>query len=156
MTDDVSSTKTLAVNATDLRTTFEFVSAAAPSEHSAYICLDTGKIYCQLSFAGLEGEADIPEDLEISDRYISVPHKNDLGLGSRLALTFITQELPEDYHTVAGYFRRPGAYGRFKELLHARGKLQAWYEFEECATEKALLAWCEENDIRPVDDESAP
>ena len=146
----MTSTKTVSVNATDLRTTFEFVSAGAPFEHSAYICLDTGKIYWQSISAGLEEEIDLPEDLETSDRYIAVPHKNDLGLGRRLALAFVVQELPDDYDTVAGFFRRRGAYGRFKELLHARGILQPWYEFEDRAMEKALLAWCEENGIRPV------
>ena len=35
----MTSTKTVAVNATDLRTAFDFVSSGAPSELSAYICL---------------------------------------------------------------------------------------------------------------------
>ena len=144
----MTSTKTVSVNATELRTTFEFVSAAAPSEHAAYICLDTGKIYFQA--VGLEEEEDLPEDLEIADRYIAVPHRNDHDLGRRLALAFADQELPGDYDTVAGFFRRRGAYGRFKDLLQARGKLQSWYEFEDRATEKALLAWCEVNGIQPV------
>ena len=76
----MTSTKTVSVNAEELRTTFEFVSFGAPLEHSAYICVDTGKIYCHSISAGLE-EEDLPEDLETSDRYIAVPHKNDLGLG---------------------------------------------------------------------------
>jgi hypothetical protein len=155
MTDDEVPATTVTVNTTELRTTFEFVSAGALFEHSAYICRDTGKIYCSFS-AGLAEEADLPEDLETSDLYIAVPHKNELGLGSRLALAFVDQELPDDYHSVAGYFRRRGAYRRFKELLDARGKLQSWYEFETHAMEEALLAWCEENGIQPVDDESAP
>jgi hypothetical protein len=147
----MTSTKTVSVNATDLRTTFEFVSAGAPFEHNAYICLDTGKIYWQSISAGLEEEVALPEDLETSDRYIAVPHKNDLSLGRRLALAFVAQELPDDYDTVAGFFRRRGAYGRFKKLLHARSMLQPWYVFEDRAMEKALLAWCEETGIRPVD-----
>jgi len=147
----MTSTKMVSINATDLRAAFEFVSAGAPLEHSAYICLDTGKIYSQSISAGLEEEVDLPEDLETSDRYIAVPHKNDLGLGRRLALAFVDQELPDDHDTAAGFFRRRGAYGRFKQLLHARGMLQPWYEFEDRAMEKALLAWCEENGIRPVD-----
>jgi hypothetical protein len=77
----MTSTKTVSVNAEELRTTFEFVSFGAPLEHSAYICVDTGKIYCHSVSAGLEEEEDLPEDLETSDRYIAVPHKNDLGLG---------------------------------------------------------------------------
>ena len=81
----MTSTKTVSVNAEELRTIFAFVSFCAPLEHSAYICLDTGKIYCHSLSAGLE-EEDLPEDLETTDRYISVPHKNDLGLRRRLAL----------------------------------------------------------------------
>jgi hypothetical protein len=79
----MTSTKTVSVNAEELRTTFEFVSFGAPLEHSAYICVDTGKIYCHSVSAGLE--EDLPEDLGPSDRYIAVPHKNELGLGRCLA-----------------------------------------------------------------------
>jgi hypothetical protein len=42
----MTATKTVSVNAEELRTTFEFVSFGTPLEHSAYICVDTGKIYC--------------------------------------------------------------------------------------------------------------
>src|SRR5215468_5990348 len=106
----MTSKKTVSVNAEELRTTFEFVSFGAPLEHSAYICVDTGKIYCHSLSAGLGEEEDLPEDLETSDRYIAVPHKNDLGLGRRLALVFVAQELSDEYNTVAGFFRRRGAY----------------------------------------------
>src|SRR6516162_9037459 len=146
----VTSPKTVSVNAEELRTTFEFVSFGAPLEHSAYICVDTGKIYCHSLSAGLE-EEDLPEDLETSDNYIAVPRKNDLGLGRRLALAFVDQEVSDEYDTVARFFGRRGAYGRFKSLLHARGMVEQWYEFENRATEEALLAWCEENGIQPVD-----
>jgi len=110
-----------------------------------------GKIYCHSLSAGLEEEEDLPEDLETSDRYIAVPHKNDLGLGRRLALAFVAQELSDEYDTVAGFFGRRGAYGHFKALLHARGMLEQWYAFENHSMEEALLAWCEENGIQPVD-----
>ena len=80
-----------------------------------------------------------------------MPHKNDLGLGRRLALAFVAQELSDEYNTVAGFFRRRGAYSHFKALLHARGMLEQWYAFENRAMEEALLAWCEENGIQPVD-----
>jgi Uncharacterised protein family (UPF0158) len=147
----LTSTKTVSVNAEELRTTFEFVSSGAPLEHNAYICVDTGKIYCHSLSAGLEEEEDLPKDLETSDHYIALPHKNDLGLGRRLALAFVAQELSDESDTVAGFFRRRGAYGRFKALLHARRTLEQWYELENRAMEEALLAWCEENGIQPVD-----
>jgi len=97
----MTSTKTVSVNAEELRTAFEFVSFGAPLEHSSYICVDTGKIYCHSVSVGLEEEEDLPEDLETSDRYIAVPHKNDLGLGRRIALAFVDQELSDEYDTVA-------------------------------------------------------
>jgi hypothetical protein len=146
-------TKTVSVNAADLRTAFDFVSFGASLEHSAYICLDTGKIYWQSMSADLEEQEDLPDDLETSDRYIAVPHQNDLDLGRRLALAFIERELPDDYETAAGVFRRRGAYGRFKDLLHARGLLDRWYEFENHATDEALCAWCDENGIQLVDEQ---
>lgn len=84
-----------------------------------------------------------------------MPHKNDLDLGRRLVMAFIDQDLPEDYDTVAAFFHRRGAYGRLKELLAERGKLNVWYDFEKRATDSALRAWCEEAGIRLVGNESA-
>ena len=87
----------------ELLDAFEFVSSGAPFEHSAYICADTGAIYWASSMIDLEEK--VPDNLETSDRYIAVPHKNDLNLGRNLALFFVEQELPDDYNTVAGFFR---------------------------------------------------
>ena len=139
--------ETVSVNADELRIAFEFVSSGAPSEHNAYICLDTGRIYWDSASAGLD-EDDLPDDLETSDRYIAVPHKNDLGLGRRLALSFADREMPDSYNIVAGFFRRRGAYARFKDLLETRGLLKLWYETENQAMEEALVAWCEENGVQ--------
>ena len=148
----MTATKPVPVNAADLRTAFEYVGAGAPFENSAYICLDTGKIFWKLDPADPGNEEDLPADLETSDRYLPVPHKNDLDLGRHLVLDFIDQELPADHDTVTDFFRRRGAYGRFKALLDTRGMLQRWYEFEDRATEQALRAWCEESGIQLVGD----
>ena len=59
-------------------------------------------------------------------------------------------ELPDDYDTVTGFFRRRGAYGRFKNLMDTRGKLERWYDFEARATDAALRAWCAEHGIELV------
>ena len=50
-------------------------------------------------------------------------HKNDLGLGQDLVMSFIEQELPDEFNTVASYFRKNGAYRRFKDLLEERDQL---------------------------------
>jgi hypothetical protein len=135
----------------DLSAAFDFVSLAAPMEHQAYISIDTGTIHWISAVNPLDEE--IPEDLETSDRYIEVPHKNDLDLGSDLALRFATEELPGRYNTVEQFFRHRSAYARFKELMASEGCLDKWYAFEAESTERALRNWCTENDINVVGNE---
>jgi hypothetical protein len=132
----------------DLSAAFDFVSFAAPMEHHADLSLDTGTIYWVSELNPIEEET--PEDLETSDRYLAIPHKNDLGLGSDLALRFAAAELPARYNTVAQFFGRRGAYARFKELLASEGCLDKWYAFEAESAEQALRNWCADNKINVV------
>jgi len=136
------------INFSELRNAFEFVSSGPSSQHSAYICVDTGIIYWTSNVMDLE--EDIPDDLETSDRYIQVPHKNDLKLGQGLALSFIDQEIPHDYNFAASLFRKRGAYRRFKELVQSEGLLEKWFAFEANASDMALQDWCKENHIELV------
>lgn len=139
----------------ELSLAFEFVSAGLPMEHNAYISIDTGQIYWISDLNPTEEE--IPDDLETSDRYIAIPHKNELGLGRNLALRFVAQELPQCYERAKAFFRSRGAYARFKQLLEFEGVLEKWYEFEEESVEKALRNWCAENSIQLIEkgDESS-
>ena len=136
----------VAIKYADLLDAFEFVSFGAPFESSAFICADTGVIYCTSDT--LELDEEVPDDLETSERYIAIPHKNDLNLGRDLVLSFVDQALPDDHGTVAGFFRRKGAYSRFKQLLESRRVLDAWFAFEAHAVEAALRQWCEDNSIQ--------
>jgi hypothetical protein len=81
---------------------------------------------------------ELPEDIGTSDRDVSIPHKNDLDLGRRLALAFVARALPDDYEMARQFFQRRGAYSRFKDLLNRRSVLEAWHHFEEQATNEAL------------------
>ena len=135
----------------DLSAAFDFVSFGAPMEHQAYISLDTGDIYWVSELNPVD--EDVPDDLETSDRYIAVPHKNDLDLDNRLALDFAAAELPDHYETIQGFFRHQGAYGRFKELLAAQGCLDKWYAFEAESAAKALKNWCSENGIEVTEND---
>lgn len=137
----------VAIKYADLRDAFDFVNFGDPFESSAFICADTGVIYRRSDT--LELDEEVPEDLETSDRYIAIPHKNELNLGRDLVLSFVDQALPNDYNTVAGFFRSKGAYSRFKQLLESRGVLNAWYLFETHAVEAALRQWCDENKVQP-------
>lgn len=130
----------------DLSAAFDFVSFAGPTEHRAYVSLDTGAIYWISETNPIE-EDTLPDDLETSDRYIQIPHKNELDLGNSLALRFVEERLPDRYTDVEAFFRRRGAYARFKELLAAEGRLEEWYSFEAESTDRALREWCKANEI---------
>jgi hypothetical protein len=135
----------------DLSAAFDFVSFAAPMEHHAYVSIDTGTIYWISDANPLEEET--PDDLETSDRYIAIPHKNDLDLGRDLVFRFVAEQLPGLYNRADQFFRHRGAYARFKELLSSEGCLDQWYAFEAESRERALKNWCRENDINVVDNE---
>jgi len=138
----------------DLAAAFDFVGWGQPMEHTAYISLDTGTIYWDSDADA--GEFEIPDDLGESDRDLAVPHKNDLDLGRDLVLRFVAAELPNQYARVDGFFHRRGAYARFKDLLEAEGRLDAWYAFEAAETDVALRDWCREHDIQIIDDNPGP
>ena len=55
------------------------------------------------------------------------------------------------YTDVQAFFRRRGAYARFKELLATEGCLEEWYVFEAESTERALREWCHANEIQLVE-----
>jgi hypothetical protein len=122
-------------------------------ESRAFVNRDTGSLHFISDTLDLNEEP--PEDLESSDKYLALPHKIDLDLGRDLALSFIEQHLPKEFDRVVRYFRKRGAYGRFKELLDDRGVLEDWYAFEKEATERALRQWCEEHDIEIIPEAAA-
>jgi hypothetical protein len=134
-----------AVKYSELEDGFAFVSFAAPMENAAYIARDTGIIYCTSEANPLD--EDVPDDLENPDRYVAIPHKNDLDLGRNLALRFVAQELAYHGEKVNDIFRHKGAYARFKDLLESMGLMEEWYSFEAEATGRALRDWCAENGI---------
>jgi hypothetical protein len=126
----------------DLELAFEFVSSSPPFEHSAYVSLETGGVYWESE------DEELPEDIDDADRYVAVPHKNDLDLGRDLALRFAEAHVSDRYHEIADAFRHRGAYGRFKSILASAGRLDAWYAFEATETDRALEEWCAENGLR--------
>ena len=142
------------INYDDLELAFGFVNSGAPMESRAYISLDTGHIYWVSEQT--DDEEELPEDLVTSDRYIAVPHKNDLDLGRRLVMRFVRQAMPESEAQVEAIFSRRGAYARYKDLLDAKGQLDPWYRFEEIAQKEALREWCAENEIELADEPPSP
>ncbi len=132
------------MNYSEIEDAFLFVSSAPPFEHEAYLNKETGEFY----YVSALGDSDeLPDDLEESDKYISIPHKNDLDLGRDLVFAFVSANLSDEYGKVRGIFSGRGAYARYKDLLESKGQLEAWYEFENQAVKTALLEWCKEKNI---------
>jgi hypothetical protein len=136
------------VSLPDLLDAFEWVSASTILENLAYVSRSTGKTY--ITSREMDVGDELPDDIDDGREYLAVPHKNELNLGSHLAISFAENWLPESADAVHAFFRQRGAYGRFKELLERKGCLDAWYQYEAQAVEEALREWCRANDIAVV------
>jgi hypothetical protein len=136
------------VSFVDLQFAFEFVSAGGMGENQAFLDKQTGKIHWHSENLGPvdDEKEELPDDID-DEKYIEIPHKNELDLGKPLVMAFVREFLPDEFEQVHQIFRRRGAYGRFKSLLVRKGALDRWYDFSAKAEEAALRAWCEENSI---------
>ena len=134
----------------DLESALMWVSDGGLGGNQAYVALDTGKIYWTSEYNDVEVEEDRPDDLETSDRYVMLPHKNELDLGRDLVQRFVTELLPKHSDEIDSMFCRKGAYARFKNFLDAKAKLDEWHRFEAEAQEDVLRAWCSDNGLEMV------
>lgn len=138
----------MAVSFDDIENAFLFASMGPQFTHYAYLCRETGKIYYESEM----GDSDeLPEDIEDPEKYITIPHKNELDLGRALVIEFTEKYLPEEVDKVNLFFRRKGAYSRYKDFLERRGLLKDWYEFENERQTAVLREWCRENNIEIKD-----
>jgi hypothetical protein len=128
----------------EIELAFNFVSSNQPETNYAILNLETGDIYYK---SDMIDEEEFPEDIEESDDYIWIPHKNDLDLGKELVFAFARECIPEQFNEIKGFFRHKGAYANLKNLLRRIGKLKEWETFENDAMIKALKEWCCENEI---------
>jgi hypothetical protein len=139
----------ISVTYSDLLEAFDWVSASAPGDNSAYICRATGRIYLASSL--IELDEKLPEDIDDAARYLEVPYKYDFDLGKNLVLRFAEDHLPDDCEKIEGFFRRSGAYRKFKDLLKRHNALDDWYKYEAEAVEMELREWSRENAL-PLED----
>jgi len=136
------------VSLDDLDSAMEWVSSDFV-DNLAYVCRDSGKIYWISGEPGvLDEEEEIPDDIENPDKYVPVPDKRNLDLGSHLVFDFTARYLPQYYDQVRDMFRSKGAYGRFKDLLERQDTIQAWYAFSDEQEIKALKEWCKEEGLQ--------
>jgi hypothetical protein len=74
-------------------------------------------------------------------------YKHDLDLGRNIVFQFMDECLPESTDAVRAFFRKKGAYAKFKDFLERKNQLEAWWKFEAKATETALREWAEDHDL---------
>jgi hypothetical protein len=128
----------------DIQKAHEFVSSSPLDENQAILNLKTGEI---LYKSGMLDEEEFPGEIETSDDFVWVPHREDLDWGAGLMMDFVELYLPAERKTVKRMLRRANALSNFQELLTRLGKLEAWQAFEKEETKNALLDWCDENEI---------
>jgi hypothetical protein len=128
----------------DVLDLFELVNFGSQFDHEGYICKASGKTYFHSEFG--DNEEELPNDIT-DERYLVIPHKNELNLGINLAFDFIQEYLPKEFEKVRSIFYRKGVYAKFKSLLESSGKIEEWYKFEAKRTEQALREWCAEQDV---------
>jgi hypothetical protein len=114
-------------------------------ENEAYLSKETGAVYWHSEYS--DDIEEVPNDIDDGEKYLLIPHRNDLGLGKPLALRFTEDFLSGDLGKVREIFGRRGAYSRFKDLLENRRLLDRWHDFEAAAQKQALLNWCKENGV---------
>jgi hypothetical protein len=128
----------------DLLAAYEWVSSS-PDDSVAFVSRVTGNVHW--SSSTMELDDVLPEDIDDGSIYVVVPNKHDLNLGKDLALAFVEEQFADSYQIVADFFRQRGAYGRFKDFLERKGRLEAWYDYEAKATELALREWATEEGL---------
>ena len=134
----------MTVSFDDIENAFFFVSMDQQFMHNAYLCKESGEIF----YTSEMGDSDeLPEDIDDPDKYITIPHKNDLDLGKSLVIEFTSKYLSEELDRVYSIFRRKGAYSRYKDFLLQKGFLDEWYEYENERQDKILKEWCRSNNI---------
>jgi len=134
----------MAISFDEIENAFFFVSMDQQGMHNASLCKETGQIFYT---SGMGDSDELPEDVDDPDKYITIPHKNDLELGKALVIEFTSKYLPEELDRVYSIFRSKGAYSRYKDLLERKGFIDEWYKYESERQKAALKGWCMENNI---------
>ena len=138
----------------DILQAFEFADASGGMGGCrTFVCRQTGKIYYQFDDDTLQELEDdeLPDDIDDETKYLPMPNSRDLSLGKPLVLDFVREHLPSDLDDVRDIFSKRGAYQKFKNLLSRRGAIDAWHDYRNRATKRALRDWCEVHSIEIVD-----
>jgi hypothetical protein len=113
------------VSLKDIREAFEFACAASGGEHQAFLCKQSGKLYCH---SELCDDSDIvPDDIGDSEKFLQIPDKRDLDLGKPLALDFARQFLPGDFDSTI--FQQKGRLRQIQGSVGSKGRARSMVRF---------------------------
>ena len=131
----------------DLEDALLFLNMSRPFG-KALLRLDTGEVLREAVDTDLREITEAEEDGELDmGQCVWMPDQRELDLGGAVVFRFVEAHLPDDLDKVERMFSRRGAYGRYKDFLHRRNMLDAWYEFENAATMTAIRQWCRSEGI---------
>ena len=112
---------------------------------SVFLNRADGKFYYLNDATGVNDE--LPDDFELSDNYIEIPHKNELDLGNQLVFDFVRAHSHSSWDEIRHMFSRKGAYRRWSSWLARTNLRDKWFDFEQTSTTRALKQWCCDNSI---------
>ena len=89
----------------------------------------------------------IAHDIVATEHYLALPSKFDLHeyrIMERFCLAVEDDDIRDD---LCGAIRGRGAFGRFKDRMHAYGMTETWYRYRDAALRAIAIAWCEEHGL---------
>lgn len=122
----------------------EFISGD-PAEAEGYICIATGEVFTYWSQS--DAPSALPGNVSDESLYLPLPTKQELRLGASLAIDFAAEHCPESLEEIHGYFRKPGAYRKFKAFLESVNLLEAWYQYQQESMAAAVKNWLQPSGI---------
>jgi hypothetical protein len=84
------------VRFSDIEMAYTQVSASDLGESQAWLDRRTGQIYTHSDLLGDKDNDELPDDIDDDERYLEIPDRRDLDLGTRLVFAFVREHLPDD------------------------------------------------------------
>ncbi len=139
----------------EIYSAFEYASFSGDMDGAAYLSIEKSEIVMiPDEVVAEQGEIEAAYRKIKKGKWLEIPNKKELGLGSRLVFNFAAENLSgPDQDKVDRMFARSGAYARWKSFLIEHELLQRWYDYSNAAEIKALKDWLELQEI-PYEDES--
>ena len=124
------------VSLKDIREAFEFVCAGGGGEHQAFLCKQSGKLYCH---SDLCDDLDIlPNDIDDTEKFLQIPDKKELDLGKPLALDFRPPIPARRLRRRSTIFQQKGRLRQIQGSVGSKGRARSVVRFRGESRGKSL------------------